>query len=492
MSEALAFARVKHTEAVQTALENYPIGKYDMRAAASIDAITLNAHQVATSSSLPDFEVELSKTVFVTDPPLLSAEECDEVVGYAEQHFQETANGEWSLQDSGQYKVAGFYLKQIPAVHEWFLQKVKTKLFPVLQKAFPDFIESPDDLCVDNSYLFKYTPETGRRTEIHTDSGCLSFTIALNSKSEYEGGGTWFDGLGVLEMDKGQVTFRPGGLKHCGYAVTKGTRYIIGGFCMHKRKVEPVRMLLTHGLHSVDLLEASLVLNPGVDSAYNILAGKYDAQGKVDLAQKALEYCLANVNAKAVESSYSLGSLLMRRDNPEKALRCMKLCLEIDPFDTDAMMGVAQCSSILGDADTEKKFYQQIIDTPGASDDLVATAYCNLGVLHEGEDIELQYYRSSIDRRPNHYFEPKYSLASAFAARKQWENAIEAYQQSLDGETDTENRRKALTSMYQCVVRLLQTRNDRPATRDAMTKLFQKLMGETYYDEMAKMQQSVK
>ena len=488
--DAVAYAKTKHNEAVQTALRNYPIDTMDEATAAkTVESISLKRYEVASSSSLPDFHDELGTCVFVTDPPLLTREECDEVIQFAEQHFQETSNGRWSLQDSGQYKVAGFYINQIPSVNEWFLRKVKTKLFPMLQRAFPDFVESPDDLCVDNSYLFKYTPETGRRTEIHTDSGCLSFTIALSPKEDYEGGGTWFDGYGVLNMNQGQVTLRPGGLKHCGYAVTGGTRYIIGGFCMHKRKAEPVRMLLSHGLHSTDLLEAALAINPGVDSAYNILASRYEAQAEFAKAQSTLEYCLEHVNPTSGESSYSLGTLHLSQGRAAQALECMKLCLETDPYDVDAMLGVAQCSSALGDSGTEEQYCRNIVETPGVNKEVLATAYCNLGVIHAGEEIELEYYRSSIDISPNS-FAPKYSLASALAARERWPEAIDNYKKALENENDTDNRKRALTAMYRCVVRLLQSKQAMPATKEGMILLFHENMGKEFFEEMAAMQSS--
>jgi hypothetical protein len=79
---------------------------------------------------------------------------------------------------SGQYDVAGFWIRDVPAIYEWFNRMVQEWLFPLLVKQFPHF-------CLDNAYVFKYTPKTGRQTDVHAYSGCLSFTIALNGNDEY-------------------------------------------------------------------------------------------------------------------------------------------------------------------------------------------------------------------------------------------------------------------------------------------------------------------
>merc|ERR1712097_196829 len=72
---------------------------------------------------------------------------------------------------------------------------------------------------------------------VHQDENTFSFTIALNSKGEYEGGGTCFEQLApvdggsagrmVLNADAGVVVTFPGKLLHGGNAVTEGRRYII-------------------------------------------------------------------------------------------------------------------------------------------------------------------------------------------------------------------------------------------------------------------------
>ena len=63
----------------------------------------------------------------------------------------------------------------------------------------------------------------------HTDQSLLSFTIALNDPSEYEGGGTYFRGIdrAIDAPAAGHAVLFPGKVEHGGHPVTKGRRYII-------------------------------------------------------------------------------------------------------------------------------------------------------------------------------------------------------------------------------------------------------------------------
>ena len=87
---------------------------------------------------------------------------------------------------------------------------LRTRLYPCLQKLFPSAAGDGSSLRVQSAYLFKYTAETGAATDVHVDSGLLSFTIALNGRDDYDGGGTWFEATdSLVEMDAGEVTLRP-------------------------------------------------------------------------------------------------------------------------------------------------------------------------------------------------------------------------------------------------------------------------------------------
>ena len=539
--EALQTAEARHRIAVQRALSTYPVWdlSYNDNSTSNADAdpVSLRSYPLkdpsTASTCLPDYGTEIPTTVYVTCPPLLSQDECAQVVASAEAHFANNNQGSWTRQQSGQYEVSGFDIHEIPAVKEWFLRAAQTKLLPLLQKTFPDFCGiSPEDICIDNAYLFKYTPETGRRTDVHTDSGSLSFTIALSPLSDYDGGGTWFQGLeaprdelgvssdssvtnvnnngGVLAMDVGQITIRPGGVKHCGYAVTRGTRYIIGGFCIHRKRPEPVRMLLQRTAESEEeyrmLLEAAIVLNPGCAASYNFLANSYIASGNSDMAQQIFEYCLENVDPTSSEVAYALASLYVDKQMYSKAAECLAICLHVDPLDIEAIMMAATVSSHLGDPNRESLYYHEIIGIPDAKATVKASAYCNLGVLHQGEESEIEYYRQSLLLKPKN-FSAMYSLACALASRKQWLEAIETFKTSLvlldeiDTESDSsiktenekkENRSKALRSLYTSTVHFLKEESSlqSSASHDDMMKRFKEIMGHTNFDRLVALQGS--
>ena len=72
-----------------------------------------------------------------------------------------------------------------------------------------------------------------RELEAHQDGSEFSFVLALNEQSEFQGGGTKFleiDGEPVFRPDRGFATLFSGKNRHCGMAISSGTRYVLAGF----------------------------------------------------------------------------------------------------------------------------------------------------------------------------------------------------------------------------------------------------------------------
>lgn len=526
LREYMELARQKHSKAVQSAQDAYFYHKNnadDATATASseIGSVEVDRRSVQPPAgwSLPDFAKDLQNEIKVTSgakgdgndkaTPLFSPEECAELVQASENHFATNHGGEWTTLKSGQFPVAGFWIKSIPEVHRWFNRMVQHRLFPLLAREFPDFLEKDvTNLVVDNAYLFKYTPETGRRTDVHTDSGCLSFTIAVGG--DFEGGGTWVEGLGTVDMTAGHVTIRPGGLRHCGQAIHKGTRYIIGGFCMHRHKVEYVRLLIVLGLEfkqqrQLEKAEkaylASICLNPHFDGAYTHLAATYQLMGRNDVAAQVLEHCLEKVNPGNGEVAYTLGVHYMENTNPpnmEGAQACFETCLEADDCDVEAMMGMAQICNARQDAAGEQAWYERVVKTPGASNKDAGSAYCNLGVLCP--DQERLCFEKAVELSPDN-FSARYSLGSVYATSNEWTMAVDQYRQAIDilrqkdasknnNNEDADILRQTLVNLYRCAVALVQQESQQqkqpqPSSREAMMERLRQLMGDENFQQLA-------
>lgn len=487
LEAAEARARDFHDAAIRRALDNYPVN--DVPLGEPINNLSYDqVKNIDSPGALPDFDGLIPKKVHVAD--LLTEDECRHAIQLAEDHFQRTNQGEWPSQTSGQYQVRGFYIQSVPTVHQWFLSLCRQRLFPQLAATFPEFCKDAADLCVDGAYLFKYMPSTGGRTDIHTDSGSLTFTISLND--DYKGGGTYFEGLvqdnstdnnSILTMKAGQVTLRPGGVKHCGYPVSSGERYIIGGFCMHRRQPEVVRQLMLQS-ENVELLEAAVKCNPRCDVGYNILAGAYQKHGDLKKAEQVLSYCLDHVHPSAGEVVYSLGSLKLEKGDLERARQCFDICLQVDEYDVDAMLSMAEVCNKLDDRAAEEAYFHRVVATPGANKKALATAYSNLGVLYEGQDAEIEYYQRSIEC-VNDSFVPHYSLGAAYACRKEYERAIASFRRAVTLAPTPERETQALQSLYKVCVLVLQENPPPSGGQQEMMQQFVALMGQENYQKLA-------
>lgn len=184
--------------------------------------------------------------VQVSQAPLIPKEECTWAIEETERWAAE--NGGWTNARHAQAATTDLPVKDVPKLLEWFNEKLETTLFPMLASRYADKISSASDLRAHDSFIVKYDAERQNSLVKHLDESAFSFTIALNDRSDYEGGGTCFEGIRLkgagdkyepltLNADAGGVVAFPGTIKHGGAAVTKGLRYIIPLFIyLHENK----------------------------------------------------------------------------------------------------------------------------------------------------------------------------------------------------------------------------------------------------------------
>lgn len=333
---------------------------------------------------------------------ILDCEECNRVIQMAEDHFRTVKGGKgrWTKLPSGRFEIAGSWIKDIPGVNEWFNEALKHKIFPALAQLFSDVVNQGDaaSLCVQSAYLFKYTPETGEKTDMHMDSSLLSFTILLNDPAEFEGGGTFFEALGekggIVEMKQGEVTFRPSGLRHRGEPITKGERYVIGGFVTvaGEDSCEHTRQLLSRGTEALangntadakDLFEMAKDNSPNFSEIYmsyaHVLRKFADDEGALANYKRAFE-----INSRSADAAFMVGVMHAELGNDEEAFKMYKIASELNEYDGDAWYRQGLVYGRKGDTVAERKMYHKAVSVqPNHAD-----AWCNLGVSY-GENREV-------------------------------------------------------------------------------------------------------
>ena len=188
--------------------------------------------------------------IHVSKDALIPKDECLKAIQIAEEY---AANqGGWTSSRHTQAATTDLPIKEIPELLEWFNDKLERFLFPMLASRYPKQIRSPNDLRAHDSFIVKYDGDregAQNSLAIHTDESAFSFTIALNDKSDYEGGGTCFESIRLqgnkqdsfqpltLNANAGGVVAFPGTIRHGGSPVTKGIRYIIPLFLyLHENK----------------------------------------------------------------------------------------------------------------------------------------------------------------------------------------------------------------------------------------------------------------
>lgn len=123
-------------------------------------------------------------------------------------------------------------LHAVPSLLTWFAEALLPRTLQLLRDAF---FEGQDMQCsVHDAFVVKYSAADGQRhLPLHSDESTHSITVALNSDSDFTGGGTYFQDLrGAVRPPIGHVLAFDGNLLHAGDVLMTGTRYIIAAFLL--------------------------------------------------------------------------------------------------------------------------------------------------------------------------------------------------------------------------------------------------------------------
>ena len=188
--------------------------------AACVEALTRDAHAHAHFGATPQ--------VYTSRAPLLRAAECAAAIRAAEGWAATT--GGWSTSRHFEVPTTDVPLRHLTSLLPSLNRALRDVLLPAAAAAYyPAATAGAARLRVLDGFLVRYQAGKQAGLPTHCDQSLLSYTIALNEPTEYEGGGTFFRALGAAldAPHAGHAVLFPGRLEHAGQPITRGTRYVI-------------------------------------------------------------------------------------------------------------------------------------------------------------------------------------------------------------------------------------------------------------------------
>ena len=174
---------------------------------------------------------------------MLTSEECGRVMERVNEFIEKERGGEWGTVRKSSVKTTDVAVEDIPSLRPWLRELLKTRLFPLLAAAYPKLADGTSTVDEDgtsrvrvhDAFIVRYA-ENDKSFHLpeHSDTSAMSFTVSLNSREEFEGGGTWFEALGgeggegkVVDADVGQACAFAGPMRHSGFPISRGVRVIL-------------------------------------------------------------------------------------------------------------------------------------------------------------------------------------------------------------------------------------------------------------------------
>ena len=176
----------------------------------------------------------------VSCSPILSPDECQEIIEECDNHYFGWGTS-GSRYGTPAERIGNIIkLEDLSRTYSLVNFELLPRLFPAIVNAFPGLRASPANLRLAGSRIVKYDASEGRvELGLHRDGKLITANIALNDINDYEGGGTYIEGLhyfmdNPIKLERGHVLLHPGDVRHGGAPITKGQRYVLVCFIIDK------------------------------------------------------------------------------------------------------------------------------------------------------------------------------------------------------------------------------------------------------------------
>jgi len=162
--------------------------------------------------------------------PLLSAEECGDLVRAAETAGKRHG---WQTERHKKYATTDLEVRAIPelwALIQPFLGKVTQRA----EETLGDVLGSTDNVSLKfhDLFLVRYEADGQQGLDMHEDGSQVTFQVTLSMDTvDFTGGGTLFELPNCrVQPTVGVALVFPGHFRHAGLPITLGRRYVLVGF----------------------------------------------------------------------------------------------------------------------------------------------------------------------------------------------------------------------------------------------------------------------
>jgi len=319
-----------HDEECQTGFQNYGRTSAVQNAPWSDDDFV--SRSVGQHNAGPD-ETDIhdnSDVIFQSKEPLISNEDCQALIDEARNAIttglellkdEDLADKEGRRKnDPTNSELGEARVSTLPQASEWLTKELQRTFFPILQNRFG---VRANQLTLHDALIigYGYFGNGARSQPVHRDSSLLSLNVALSPRSDYTGGGTYFEALGQqLHQEQGHLTCHAGGIMHAGTGISQGERWVLVLFVLDESRPQLARRC--HFL--------------GMDAQRN---------GQMDLAQTHYQASLGVQPTNHLVYK-DLGRCYHNQQQPDnnlllQARRCLAKSAQLYPLDGEAVLGVA-------------------------------------------------------------------------------------------------------------------------------------------------------
>ncbi|KAH8552668.1 hypothetical protein BGW37DRAFT_489817 [Umbelopsis sp. PMI_123] len=160
-----------------------------------------------------------------TVPSLLSIIECQDILDKIS-----LENSEWLTSRHSAFATTDIPVSSIPDLAIRLPALLNDRLLS--KWIAPHFRFHPTrDLAFRDLFIVRYSHDAQKSLQMHTDGCLISFNILLNSHTDFQGGGTLFEGLDdPVKIKQGDCVIHDAHLRHGGMEVISGVRLILVGF----------------------------------------------------------------------------------------------------------------------------------------------------------------------------------------------------------------------------------------------------------------------